>query len=229
MSLSTQHSAERNGLLNRRDLLRVGSLTIAASTLPTAVQAAYDSKNGRYAKAKSVIYLWMGGGVTHIDSFDPKPNAPEEIRGTLDDIATSLPGARFSEVMPNLAKMADQLALIRSFSHDSDDHLLSQVYTLSGRKVDRNGLFTEPNIGSMVSNLLGPRNGLPGYIAVPGITRVGATDKHASKPTTHGYTPADVAATIYKSLGIDSEGFTRDYMDRPRPILDHGTPIAEVL
>ncbi|MCH7728947.1 MAG: DUF1501 domain-containing protein, partial [Planctomycetes bacterium] len=106
-------------------------------------------------------------------SFDPKPDAPEEIRGTLSDIATSIPGIRFSEVMPNLAKIANQLALIRSFSHDSDDHLLSQVYTLSGRKVDRNGLFTEPNIGSMIWHLLGSRNGLPGYIAVPGITRPG--------------------------------------------------------
>jgi len=160
------------GLLNRRDLLRVGSLSIAASTLPSALVAHNDS-SGKKSAAKSVIYLWMGGGVTHIDSFDPKPDAPEEIRGTLSDIQTSLPGVRFSEVMPNLAIIADQLAVVRSFSHDSDDHLLSQAYTLSGRKVDRNGLFSEPNIGSLVSHLLGPRNGLPGYIAVPGITRPG--------------------------------------------------------
>ena len=158
-------------LLNRRDVLRVGSISIAASTLPSAF--AQHAPASSRAKAKSVIYLWMGGGVTHIDSFDPKPHAPEEIRGTLSDIATSLSGVRFSEVMPNLAKIAHQLAVIRSFSHDSDDHLLSQVYTLSGRKVDRNGLFSEPNIGSLVAHLLGPRNGLPGYIAVPGITRPG--------------------------------------------------------
>ena len=157
-------------LLNRRDVLRVGSLSVAASLLPQFANATRQSDS---AKAKSVIYLWMGGGVTHIDSFDPKPKAPDEIRGTLTDISTNMPGVRFSEVMPNLAKIADQLALIRSFSHDSDDHLLSQVYTLSGRKVDRNGLFTEPNIGSIVSYLYGPRYGLPGYIAVPGITRPG--------------------------------------------------------
>ena len=128
-------------LLNRRDVLRVGSLSVAASLLPQFANATRQSDS---AKAKSVIYLWMGGGVTHIDSFDPKPNAPDEIRGTLTDIPTNMPGVRFSEVMPNLAKIADQLALIRSFSHDSDDHLLSQVYTLSGRKVDRNGASLGP-------------------------------------------------------------------------------------
>ena len=150
-----------DGLFNRRDVLRIGSLSIAGSTLPATLEGAAPS--GVRGQAKSVIYLWMGGGVTHIDSFDPKPEAPEEIRGTLGAIATNMPGVYFSEVMPNLAKIADQLALLRNFSHDSDDHLLSQVYTLSGRKVDRNGLFSEPNIGSLVSYLQGPRNGLPGY------------------------------------------------------------------
>ncbi len=162
------------GLFDRRDLLRVGALSIAASALPDSLASAADAAaKSASAKAQSVIYLWMGGGVTHIDSFDPKPDAPEEIRGTLTDIATRLPSVRFSEVMPHLANIADRLAVVRSFSHDSDDHLLSQVYTLSGRKVDRTRLFTEPNIGSIVSHLYGPRNGLPGYIAVPGITRPG--------------------------------------------------------
>lgn len=161
----------QDGLFNRRDLLRIGSVSIAGSTLPMSF--ASDAPAGVRGQAKSVIYLWMGGGVTHIDSFDPKPDAPEEIRGTLGTIATNMPGVHFSEVMPNLAKIADKLALLRNFSHDSDDHLLSQVYTLSGRKVDRNGLFSEPNIGSIVSYLQGPRNGLPGYIAVPGVTRPG--------------------------------------------------------
>src|SRR5262245_26982551 len=160
----------REGLLTRRDLLRVGSLGIAASAVPVSLSSA--AVVGK-AKAQSVIYLWMAGGVTHIDSFDPKPQAPVEIRGTLDDIATTLPGVRFCETLPRLARIADQLAILRNFSHDSDDHLLSQVFTLSGRKIDPTRLFTEPNIGSIVSHLQGPRNGLPGYIAVPGITRPG--------------------------------------------------------
>lgn len=168
----------------RRDVLRVGSLAIAAHAVPagmlasglspsTSSAATTAATTGRRGRAQSVIFLWMAGGVTHIDSFDPKPQAPVEIRGVLDDIATRLPGVRFCETIPQLAQVADRLAVVRSFSHDSDDHLLSQVYTLSGRKVTQNQLFSEPNIGSIVSRLQGPRNGLPAYIAVPGITRPG--------------------------------------------------------
>lgn len=156
-----------NLLPGRRDLLRVGSLSIAA-TLAGSLPA-----SSRPTDVKSVIYLWLGGGVTHIDSFDPKPDAPEEIRGTLDTIQTSLSGVQFAEPLPELARLAHELCTVRSFSHDSNDHLRSQVYTLSGRKVTAAQLFSEPNIGAVVSHLLGPRNGLPGYIAVPGITRPG--------------------------------------------------------
>ena len=86
-----------NGLWNRRDVLRVGSVSIAATAVPAALLAggstAAAEKQGPAegkGKAKSVIYLWMAGGVTHIDSFDPKPEAPVEIRGTLNDIPTNI-------------------------------------------------------------------------------------------------------------------------------------------
>lgn len=166
------------GNVSRRDALRVGSITVSGGLLPAigireSAAAQTNKERDHPGKAQSVIFLWMGGGVTHLDSLDPKPEAPEEIRGTLGAIDTSLPGVQFCETCPNLAKIADDLAVVRSFSHDSNDHLLSQVYTLSGRKVTRAQLFTEPNIGSFVSHLYGTRNGLPGYIAVPGITRPG--------------------------------------------------------
>ena len=162
-------------LVCRRDLLKVGPLAISASVMPSLLTGSLRAEVAvaPKAKAKSIIFLWMAGGVTHIDSLDPKPDAPEQIRGTLQAIPTALPGVAFSEVCPNLARVADDLAVVRSFSHDSDDHLLSQVYTLSGRKVTMAQLFTEPNMGSIVQYLLGPRNGLPGYIAVPGVTRPG--------------------------------------------------------
>jgi hypothetical protein len=167
-----------NGILGRRDLLRVGSIGVAASVLPAGLtrpglSADRSPPREGQGKAKSVIFLWMAGGVTHIDSFDPKPDAPVEVRGVLGDIATSVPGTRFCETVPELAKIADKLAVLRSFSHDSNDHLVSQVYTLSGHKVNMTQLYSEPNIGSLVWRLQGPRKGLPGYIAVPGITRPG--------------------------------------------------------
>jgi len=161
--------------LSRRDLLRIGTVSIGASLVPQtpAVAAAPARTSSPAATADSVIFLWMGGGVTHLDSFDPKPHAPQEIRGTLDAIQTAIPGVHFGSPMPRLAEVADEMCLVRSFSHDSNDHLLSQVYTLSGRKVTPAQLFSEPNIGAIVNYLHGPRNGLPGYIAVPGITRPG--------------------------------------------------------
>lgn len=157
------------GLIGRRDLLRVGSLGLAATFWPGEIKA----ENHKEVRAESVIVLWMAGGVTHIDGLDPKPDAPEQVRGTLGTIATKLPGVRFTECMPCLARMADRIALVRSYSHDNNDHFQSQAFALSGRKVTPEQIMTEPNIGSIVSYLQGPRAGLPGYIAVPGGTRPG--------------------------------------------------------
>jgi hypothetical protein len=117
----------------RRNALKVGALTVSAQLLPELTSSVAEAAV-RTGRADSVIYLWMGGGVPHLDSFDPKPDAPEEIRGTLTDIATNVPGVRFSETCPELAQQAHELAVLRTFSHDSNDHLLSQVYTLSGRR-----------------------------------------------------------------------------------------------
>jgi len=153
---------------NRRDVLRFGALGVAASAWPSDARAEDPG-----ATAKSVIVLWMAGGVTHIDSFDPKPDAPENVRGTLGTIDTTLPGVRFTEVMPCLARQAHHLALLRSYSHDNNDHFQSQAYALSGRKVPMTQIQTEPNVGSVVSYLRGPRADLPGYITVPGVTRPG--------------------------------------------------------
>ena len=156
-------------ILSRRDLLRVGSIGVAATALP-GLRA---NAPARPTKAKSVIVLWMAGGVTHHESFDPKPDAPEEIRGSLGSIQTGLPGIRFCETMPSLAKQTDLFALIRTFSPATDDHLLAQSYGLSGRKVSQGQILTEPNIGAIVSKLRGSQAGFPGYIAVPGTTRPG--------------------------------------------------------
>src|SRR4051812_30529216 len=162
------------GPWNRRDVLRVGSIALAAGAWPgLGTSAARAAARQPAATAESVILLWMAGGVTHIDSFDPKPDAPEEVRGTLGTIDTRLPGVRIAESMPEMARQVHRVILVRSYSHDSNEHFLSQAYTLSGRKVAMPQILTEPNVGSVVSFLQGPRQGLPGYVAVPGITRPG--------------------------------------------------------
>lgn len=168
--------AALESVIARRDVLKVGPLALSATVMPGwafSSETASHYQPDPHAKAKSIIYLWMGGGVTHLETLDPKPLAPEQVRGTLGAIPTTIPGTYFSEVCPDLAAVAKDLCVVRSFSHDSNDHLMSQVYTLSGRKVTPAELFKHPNIGSVVQHLMGPRNGLPGYIAVPGITRPG--------------------------------------------------------
>jgi hypothetical protein len=158
-------------LLSRRDLLRAGGVAAAASVMPFA-----RASGG--AKAKSVIYLWLAGGVTHHESFDPKPDAPEEIRGTLSTIQTTLPGVRFAEVMPQMARQTGRIALVRTFAAGTDDHFQAQARALSGRMVNIQQIDTEPNVGAVVSKLNGPRAGFPGYVAVPGTTRPGPPPKN---------------------------------------------------
>src|SRR5262245_51765189 len=101
-----------HALVSRRDLLRAASVGVAGTLLPgwASGDAVRKEPAGR---ARSVIVLWMAGGVTHIDSFDPKPDAPAEVRGTLRPIATTVPGVRFCETLPELAKQAHRLALVR--------------------------------------------------------------------------------------------------------------------
>jgi hypothetical protein len=158
-------------LLCRRDLLHAGGVAVGASLTGGLAPPAANAAVG--PKAKSVIFLWLAGGVTHHESFDPKPDAPQEIRGTLSTIQTPLPGVRFSEVMPRMARQTDKIALVRTFAAGTDDHFQAQARALSGRMVSLQQFLTEPNVGAVVSKLIGPRAGFPGYIAVPGTTRPG--------------------------------------------------------
>jgi Protein of unknown function (DUF1501) len=163
-------------VLSRRDLLHAGGVAVGASVIPFA--NASERPGLSRPSTKSVIYLWLAGGVTHHESFDPKPDAPEEIRGTLSTIQTTLPGVRFAEVMPCMAKQTDKIALVRTFAAGTDDHFQAQARALSGRMVNLQQIDTEPNIGAVVSKLHGPRAGFPGYVAVPGITRPGPPPKN---------------------------------------------------
>ncbi len=162
--------------LNRRDLLHAGGVAVGASALSQFSTG--DSRPPLSQKARSVIFLWLAGGVTHHESFDPKPDAPEEIRGSLTTIQTTLPGVRFTEVMPQMARQTDKIALVRTFAAGTDDHFQAQARALSGRMVNLQQIDTEPNVGAVVSKLRGPRAGFPGYIAVPGTTRPGPPPKN---------------------------------------------------
>jgi hypothetical protein len=148
--------------VNRRDFLRVGG--IAGLSLPSLLQLEAQAKTKK-ARAKSVILVYLGGGLTHHDTFDMKPDAPEEVRGKYKSIDTVVPGLRIGELLPNMAKVMDKVALVRSGAHNNDHHETATNWAMSGRFGSAFGDF--PAIGAVVAHETGLGGSMPPYVAVP--------------------------------------------------------------
>jgi uncharacterized protein (DUF1501 family) len=141
--------------VSRRAFLRIGA------SLP--LLAAAGSAQAAQRKDRSVLLLWLWGGPSHLDTFDPKPNAPPEYRGPFTTIPTRITGVRFSELLPRLAARSDRFALVRSNRNFHGGHLEAGTSALTG---DRNLLDPlAPNFGSVVARTRGNR-GLPPFIAL---------------------------------------------------------------
>lgn len=159
---------------SRRDFLRIGTLGLAGLALPDLfrlrAQGAVDSK----ARAKSVIWIFLGGGPPHTDMYDLKPEAPKEYRGEFKPIQTKVPGMDICELMPLQAKLADKMAIVRSWVSESDGgthsdiHLWNPWAPTSVRPAGQH----RPGFGSVVSKFRGFANGMPPYVA----TRSGGSD-----------------------------------------------------
>jgi uncharacterized protein (DUF1501 family) len=145
--------------LSRRDFVRVGAA--GALTLPTLLQARESNKS----RAKSVLLVFLGGGLSHHDSFDPKPDATAEVRGKYTTIGTSVPGLRVTEMLPKMAKVMHKLTLVRSGAHNNDHHETATNWVLSGRFGSAFGDF--PAIGAVVAHESGFTGRLPPYVSVP--------------------------------------------------------------
>lgn len=145
--------------ISRRNFLRVGSLGLGALTLPDLLKA--DANAGSSHRPKSVIYIVLGGGPSHIDMYDLKPEAPAEYRGPFQPIATSLPGVDICELMPRQAKLMDQLVLLRGIRSVENDHYLSEVYTGLARTAG-----PRPAFGSVVSRLAASTTPMPPYVSL---------------------------------------------------------------
>ncbi|HEX8200131.1 MAG TPA: DUF1501 domain-containing protein, partial [Isosphaeraceae bacterium] len=150
--------------VTRRDFLQVGGL--GALALPALLRAeARAHGSPATATARSVILLYLGGGLSHHDSFDPKPDAPAEVRGKYGVIPTKLPGVRFGDQLPLLAARNEKFALVRSGAHGNDHHETATNWVLSGRFGSAFGDY--PAIGAVVAHELGYRGPMPPYFAVP--------------------------------------------------------------
>ena len=145
--------------LSRRDFLRVGALGFGGLTLADLLRL--QATGNQPARAKSVIYIVLDGGPSHIDMWDLKPDAPTEYRGPFHPIATRLPGVRICEEMPLQAQIMDRMALIRGIRSVENDHFLSEVYSGLPRGAGR-----RPAFGSVVSRLAGNTSSLPTYVSL---------------------------------------------------------------
>ena len=151
---------------SRRDFLRIGAISTVGLTLPQLLQAQEaDRPNRREARARSVILVYLGGGLSHHDSFDLKPEAPEEIRGIYRPIATNVPGTQIGELLPRMSQVMDKVALVRSGAHNNDHHETATNWVMSGRFGTPFGDY--PAIGAVVSHQLGFRGALPPYVSIP--------------------------------------------------------------
>jgi hypothetical protein len=113
-----------NAFLSRRALLSRSFLAGGALALPNLLRAkAASAAVGIPQRQTAVIFVPLGGGASHIETYDPKPDAPAEYRGELGTVATSVPGVRFCELLPEQAKIADQLAIVRSVTHQEASHI----------------------------------------------------------------------------------------------------------
>ena len=156
--------------VDRRGFLRVGGLAFGGLTLAGLLQARATSAEVKGKSPKSVIMFWMAGGPSHIDTYDMKPDAAEEVRGPFKPIRTRQAGLDMCELLPRQAAIADKLAIVRSITHDlavHDDgsHWMQTGYPLF---MAREKGQTHPAQGAVVSRLRGAnQRGMPAYVCIP--------------------------------------------------------------
>jgi hypothetical protein len=160
----------------RREFLRIGTLGMGALTLPGLLQArAEAAAAGRAVKDTSVVWVWLGGGPTHVETFDPKMTAPSEYRSVTGEVTTSVPGITLGGTLRKMATVADKMAFVRSFAHTNSGHGGGTHFVMTGydnRTADNGGLATRPSMGAIVARVRGANHretGIPTYVRLGGV------------------------------------------------------------
>ena len=145
--------------LSRRNFLRIGSLGLGGLSLTDLLRA--EAAAGKSDQQKSVVMIYLPGGPTQHETFDPKPDAPMGIRGSYKPISTKIPGVQYCELLPKLSAMADKFSVVRSLVGMDNRHESFQCYTghSGGRPQDNEPAGGWPSFGSLVSSVLGPGPG----------------------------------------------------------------------
>ena len=160
----------------RRDFLKIGALGATGLLLPDLLRArAQAAGAGTPTKNTSVVWLWLGGGPTHVETFDPKMSAPAEYRSVTGSVKTVLAGLELGGVFTKMARVADKMAFVRSFAHRNSGHGGGTHWVMTGYDfppADNGQGQNKPGLGAIVARHRGANNartGLPNYVRLGGI------------------------------------------------------------
>ncbi len=219
----------------RRDFLRTGVLAAGAAGL-ALTGAARASRIPKPAAGRQCIFLLLTGGPSQLDTWDPKPDAPLEVRGPFQPIATRVPGLYFTELFPRMAARADRFAVVRSLHHDEAPIHETGLQLVQTGRVFRGGR-EQPHYGAALSWLLGPAvPGMPSWMVLPGpLGNTGVDISHGQGPGPLGpaYAPA---FDSHRSLGEEPPGqqeryghhnFGRNCL-RARQLIERGVRLVTV-
>jgi uncharacterized protein (DUF1501 family) len=166
--------------ITRRSFLEAGVLGVGGLALPELLKVRASAAASGEGAGKSVVLFWLSGGPGHMETWDPKPDAPAQFRGPLGAIATSLPGTHLGNLLPEQARRMDRLAILRSVNHGTGDHTKGNHWMLTGYEgpafnAADNQVQRRPSMGSAVARLRSATcPGMPPYIAAPNLR--GGTD-----------------------------------------------------
>lgn len=193
---------------SRRDVLRVGGLMGLGLSLPDLLHhRALASSGQSFGKAKQVIMMFLHGGHPQQETFDPKPDGPADVRGPFKAISTTVPGTHFCELLPQLARQANKLAIVRSMTHGNTNHVQACLPAQTGHKHPKafrsRGDFPPsdtdfPPFGAVMDHLRGSDNSLPSWV------RIGPLMRRSNGTTLHGQTPGFLGAG-YSSFAVDQK------------------------
>ena len=214
--------------LSRRQLLQLGAIPLLGLGLP-GLWGAEASRTKPVDRVKSCIFIFQYGGLSQLDSWDPKPLAPAEVRGPYQPIATTVPGFQIGELMPRLATMADRYAVIRSMSHSVPVHDIANKMLLAGQSLPATDA---PSFGAVVSKLRPATASVPSHVwlqkfgggaAPPEATYLtGGFLGMAHSPLLIGNNHEDHPANpAFRVKAFDTaEGVSRERLDARRRLLD---------
>jgi hypothetical protein len=190
--------------LGRRDFLKVGTLGMTGLTLPGLLKLrSAAASTGQPTRDASVIWLWLGGGPTHVETFDPKMSAPAEFRSMVGSVQTCVPGLHIGGLFPLMGRMADKMAFVRSFAHGNSGHAGGTHFVMTGvdhPPADAGQPPIRPSLGSITARVRGannPSSGIPTYVRISGL--------YADGPHWLGsaYAPFDIGGQARNNINLN--------------------------